>query len=153
MDMPRSSGRVVTAAPAEHTDFRLVRNRKSSTATEGVLLFDLTQVFTLEEPWRDNQPNVSCIPEGSYRCIIAWSNRFQRLMPRLLDVPGRSGILIHPGNTLKDTSGCILVGNLSVAGALHESQLAFAKFWEWLGQASRSGNVVVHISHEPDWSA
>lgn len=45
--------------------------------------------------------------------IINYSPKFKRLLPRLLDVPNFEGILIHTGNTIKDTSGCILVGKLN----------------------------------------
>lgn len=70
--------------------------------------------FTLEEPWRDNKPRISSIPEGTYKCIQhGWEPdtkvKFKRVW-HLLNVPGRSAILIHAGNTIDDTEGCILVG-------------------------------------------
>lgn len=65
--------------------------------------------LTLEEEWKDNVKGLSCIPEGSYLC-----NRITRpsgqVTYQVMDVPGRSAILIHPGNTEKDVEGCILVG-------------------------------------------
>ena len=50
------------------------------------------------------------IPEGTYELVRRMSPSFGRKMWYLKDVPGRSGIMIHSGNTLKDTNGCILVG-------------------------------------------
>jgi hypothetical protein len=52
----------------------------------------------------------TAIPAGTYRVAITASQRFQRHLPELLDVPGHLGIRIHPGNTAQDTHGCILVG-------------------------------------------
>jgi len=60
-----------------------------------------------------------CIPPGTYNIRMAWSQKFQEILPRIENVSGRFGILIHAGNTVKDTSGCILVGrNLQVGRVL-----------------------------------
>lgn len=53
----------------------------------------------------------TAIPKGTYEIIINWSNRFQRQMPLLLNVPQFEGIRIHGGRdivTNKDTSGCLI---------------------------------------------
>ena len=69
--------------------------------------------YTLEDEVRTG-PKVwgeTAIPAGVYEIIINMSPRFKKLLPRLLNVPGFDGILIHKGNTAKDTYGCILVGD------------------------------------------
>lgn len=52
----------------------------------------------------------TAIPAGSYELIVGFSPHYQRPMPRILKVPFYEGCLIHPGNTEKDSEGCILVG-------------------------------------------
>jgi hypothetical protein len=65
--------------------------------------------FTLELPNKENQKNISCIPEGEYKFSRYDSPKFGKCF-RISDVKDRSDILIHTGNFLKDTHGCILVG-------------------------------------------
>ncbi|EAP86682.1 DUF5675 family protein [Croceibacter atlanticus] len=63
--------------------------------------------FTIELPWRENQRNISCIPEGTYEIVARHSKRFQNHL-HVQDVKGRSLILIHPANNaLKELRGCI----------------------------------------------
>jgi hypothetical protein len=73
---------------------------------------DENQVFqckTLELPDRENQRLISCIPKGEYIVIKAFSPKFG-LCFRVTNVQNRDNILIHVGNFLKDTTGCILIG-------------------------------------------
>lgn len=77
---------------------------------------------TLEDVVRETKiPNETAIPSGTYKVIVNMSPRFKRLLPRLLNVPGFDGILIHRGNTPSDTSGCILVGENKVKGKVINS--------------------------------
>lgn len=64
------------------------------------------------------------IPAGTYK--LAWheSPRFKRRLPILQNVPGRSYILIHAGNTDADTEGCILVGFDRAKDSILQSRLA-----------------------------
>lgn len=64
---------------------------------------------TLELPWRNNSINISCIPPGTYEVIKRYSEKYRNHF-HVLNVPGRSMILIHSGNYYTDTRGCILVG-------------------------------------------
>lgn len=81
---------------------------------------------TLEDEVRnleveDKIPGNTAIPEGRYKVIVNVSPKFKRELPRLVDVPGFSGILIHRGNTSEDTSGCILVGENKQKGRVINS--------------------------------
>lgn len=88
----------------------LYRLEKSNAGTFGVLSLD-GEVFcvTLEPPDRGNAPDLSCIPEGVYRCELVDSPHFGRVY-QILDVPDRTHILIHPGNLPRDTHGCVMLG-------------------------------------------
>lgn len=67
----------------------------------------------------------TAIPAGTYKVIIDMSNRFKRLLPLLIDVPNFTGVRIHPGNTDKDTDGCILVGTSQSPDFVGNSRVAF----------------------------
>ena len=82
---------------------------------------------TLENPYINNERNISCIPEGQYkvRLRLARESATRDYLHLLVqDVPNRSFILFHIGNTAKDTSGCILVGNGRKQDAVNNSRLA-----------------------------
>lgn len=88
----------------------LRRVAQSSAGTFGVLLQNKTPLcLTCEDPWNDNKTGISCVPAGNYKCVPHMGEKYKNVW-RLEDVPGRSAILIHAGNTLEDTRGCILVG-------------------------------------------
>jgi len=72
---------------------------------------DVYQCYTLEDKVRETKiKDESAIWTGVYKLIVDFSTRFQKMMPHILNVPEFEGIRIHSGNTDKDTSGCILVG-------------------------------------------
>lgn len=65
---------------------------------------------TLELPWLNNTVQKSCIPAGKYQVVTRFSPKFKNHF-HVLDVPGRTWILIHSGNYFTDILGCILVGD------------------------------------------
>lgn len=65
----------------------------------------------------------TAIPYGEYEIVVKHSPKFDRILPRLLNVPHFEGILIHRGNTAKDSAGCILVGENKVKGKVINSTI------------------------------
>lgn len=123
----------------------LTRRIMSLSFTAGDLAVDRRLCAnTLELPWRNNEPRTSCIPAGTYRVRLSFSPRFLRTLPELLGVPGRSGIRMHPGNTVSDTSGCILVGVRALSpDKLFASKTTFALLIERLVAAEKTGEEIV----------
>jgi hypothetical protein len=91
------------------TEVKILRTHEYEKTTFGVLSINGKPIcLTLENLWLKNERNISCIPTGKYEIKYSWSKKFNKFMWAIDNVPGREGILIHRGNTYKDTSGCIL---------------------------------------------
>src|SRR5712691_769729 len=90
---------------------RLERGPVQADGTFGHLVVDGAPFCeTLENPpGKDKGP----VPAGRYDVTLTFSERFQRKLPLLADVPGFTGVRLHPGNTEADTTGCILLGRWS----------------------------------------
>jgi hypothetical protein len=102
----------------------------------------LTQSMSVEEIKRMKIPHETAIPTGTYRVIVNLSPAKKRMLPRLIDVPGFSGILIHRGNTKNDSSGCILVGENKVKGKVIHSTQYEKRLVEMLIQAQEEGEEI-----------
>ena len=63
-------------------------------------------------------------------------------VPRLDNVPGYSGVLIHVGNTAADTEGCLLLGYNKVKGQVLNSKVAFEKVYNKLSIAKSIGQTI-----------
>ena len=121
---------------------RLIREPSIGGATHGSLYIDGHWVcWTLEDTIREiagqpvatwKVPTHTAIPQGRYPLIITPSVRFQRPLPLVVDVPGFSGVRIHPGNTVADTEGCILVGADRQPQRVLQSRIAFERLFERL---------------------
>lgn len=78
--------------------------------TLGRLFIKGKSFFTLELPWKDNKPSISCIPPGIYKFKKRFSPNKEMVVIELEDVEGRTYIQIHIGNRTSQIEGCILPG-------------------------------------------
>lgn len=97
--------------------------------TNGDLYLDCAGLcHTIELPWKENEPRLSCIPEGKYLLVKRYSTKF-RWHLQLQNVVNRSLILIHAANDAqKELKGCIApVSFLIAAGKGSKSRVVFEK--------------------------
>lgn len=117
--------------------------------TRGVLRID-KELFcvTLELPWKMNQRDISCIPTGTYEVEYVNSLHFG-LSYEVKDVPGRSNILFHRGNTVRDTNGCILLGRkyqwFNGTRAVMQSSRTLGDFVERMAGSPKSLLTVIEV--------
>jgi hypothetical protein len=108
----------------------------------------LSQTMSPEEIRKIKISHETAIPTGVYKVIVNLSPAKRRMLPRLPDVPGFSGILIHRGNTKSDSSGCLLVGENKVKGKVINSTPYEKRLVEILTEAQEHGE---EIEIEIEW--
>jgi len=112
------------------TRVTLTRLSTSKAGTHGVLsIGGRAMLVTLEPP-------EAIVPPGQYKLRSRWSPRFKRKLFEVSEVPGHTDVLIHPGNTIKDTKGCILVGTMRKGEAVLQSRKALEELHRLLGDSS-----------------
>ena len=109
--------------------------------------------------WRKEEKvaGKTAIPTGRYRVMMSYSKTYKRRMPFLQNVPHFTGIMIHTGNSVDDTRGCILVGKAvrpqkpedenptgkaTVIGRLTDSRITFNRLYELIKEAMKKGEEV-----------
>lgn len=99
------------------------------------------------------KPSITAIPKGTYEITLDvisprfCTNSFYKQvcdgkLPRLLNVKGFEGILIHAGNTDKDTSGCLLVGVNKARGQVLNSRETFKELYKLLKDKHDKGEKI-----------
>lgn len=102
----------------------------------------LTSSMTEDEISKIKVYGKTAIPTGTYKINMnvvspkfknrAWARPYNGKIPRLLNVPGFDGVLIHPGNTSENSLGCVLVGKNTIKGMVTQSQDTFHELMEVL---------------------
>ena len=105
----------------------------------------LTQKMSLNDIVRKKVYGKTAIPTGEYQVTLAvispkfkdrsWAKFCGGKLPRLLNVPGFQGVLIHVGNKPEDTLGCILVGYNKIKGQVINSAEAFKNLYSMLDKS------------------
>ena len=110
---------------------RLTRTSRDGKAVHGVLRAGDCEIATLE-----NDDYI--IPCGTYPVKVTWSPKFKRMLPLVLNVPGRSGIRVHRGTKPEHSRGCILVS------AATEQELTA----KWLALQASNEPIKLKIENE-----
>ena len=110
---------------------RLTRISREGKAVRGKMRVNGQDIATLE-----NADYI--IPVGTYPVLVTFSPRFQRNLPLIGNVPGRSGIRIHRGTKPEHSKGCILVS------AANEQQITA----DWLALQASNEPIKITIKNE-----
>lgn len=116
---------------------KLLRRYKSG-YTEGKLIFpDDSNIYCLEREYINNEPYISCIPEGKYLVDRDKQGRFKLYKIREGQIKGRTNIEIHAGNIPEQHSqGCILPCLSIKDGIGYSSKAACDELLKWFGETS-----------------
>ena len=145
----------------------LDRKWKKNTYTIGILYVDgirfcevcedkdrgLKQTDTLSTIKKKKVYGETAVPTGIYNIRmdiispkyagISWYQKVCRgRMPRLENVPGFEGILIHPGNSALDSLGCLLPGRNTIKGQVTSSRDTFEKLFKKMKAAYDRGEKI-----------
>lgn len=125
----------------------LIRNDITPECVRSILYAESEIFHILERPWRSNESNVSCICAGSYTAEFlerSSSGKYRNIF-WLRNVPGRSGILIHNGNTVNHSKGCLIIGKrkgtLGSRRAVFNSKTALHEFVELMERETFTLNI------------
>ncbi len=124
-----------------YMELQLIRYCYGPDHVAGLLKFGDQSVWTLECPWRENQVFTSCCPDGSYP-LVAFDSPDHPGCWVISPVPGRTSILVHVGNTVADTQGCVLIGQQQEPGKVLQSRDALRQLNYTL---QRDTQHVLHI--------
>ncbi|WP_025041579.1 DUF5675 family protein [Nitrosospira briensis] len=129
-------------------ELQIKRTDFSEESTIGELSVNgVFECYTLEDKVRPVKiAGKTAIPSGRYEVIINFSQRFQKQLPLLLNVPNYEGVRIHSGNTAANTEGCILVGETKTDNFIGESRWAFNRLFEKLKIASETEKIFLEIA-------
>lgn len=107
------------------SDLTILRYESGPAGTFGVALHGSRWLCHTLEP-ADRSGDFRCaIKAGRYELTHEWSPKFRMYLPTI-NAPGRSGLRIHAGNFVRDTSGCLIVGNSRALTYLNDSRAALS---------------------------
>lgn len=102
----------------------------------------LTSTMPLEEIKKIKVKDNTAIPIGTYQVLYTYSPRFKRMLPLIDNVLGYEGVRFHAGNSIADTSGCILLGKNTKVGMVTESRVTCNNFYKLIEEAIKKGEKI-----------
>jgi hypothetical protein len=136
-------------------EFRIEIQRKYSgtDCVSGYLLVnDKAVCYVLEKPWLGNLPEISAIPPGTYNANIR-TDGTKGWRIELSNVPDRTNVQIHVGNTTADSRGCMLPGKsidnslCKVTNSKEAMELLRVALEKWQADLQQSVAITVKITH------
>ncbi len=117
---------------------KVIREYRNEVCTIGSLFInDVFFCYTLEDKDRGLKQSdsllfiqakkifgLTAIPSGLYKLTVNQSPKFKRMLPRILEIKGFDGVLLHRGNSANDSLGCILLGYKKGHNSIFESTKA-----------------------------
>ena len=113
----------------------------------------LSNDMSIDEIKKKKEYGQTAIPTGSYEVTMnvvspkfknrSWAKPYNGKLPRLIDVHGYEGVLIHVGNKPEDTLGCLLVGQNKIKGQVVNSTATFHKLMEKLTEANEKNEKII----------
>ena len=140
-------------------ELELTRSVKTNKSTIGELTVNgVFECFILEDKERGLRKDMpiselivmkiktrTAIPTGRYEIVVSFSDKFQKMLPLLLDVPAFAGIRIHPGNTDANTEGCLLPGKTKSPDMIGSSRVAFTALFDKLKAALQREKIFITV--------
>lgn len=119
---------------------------------------DLNKDGDLNDVGEGKIPSLTAIPYGKYEITLKVQSPKYSLrtnykwckgyLPRLINVPHFEGILIHAGNTAKDSAGCIIVGENKVKGQVINSMSTLKRLYGSVLKEASDRNEKIWIKIE-----
>lgn len=120
--------------------------------TFGILTVDGRSFYTVEKPWVNNTPEISCIPSGEYTLTPHASTKYGNVLcminekKKITHFKGhdskRFACLIHTANYEHDVIGCIGLGETYLGHMVTNSKKSIAKFYN-LVNPKESHNLII----------
>lgn len=133
-------------------EIKLIRETFTETSTIGSLFVNgIFFCYTLEDKDRKLESGgekvyaKTAIPRGEYNLVMSFSNRFQKYLPEIQNVPQFAGIRIHSGNTAENSEGCILLGTTKTPDFVGNSKIAVAAFIKKIQAVEKKEKITIEI--------
>ena len=112
-------------------ELTILRYESGPAGTFGVALYGTRWLCHTLEPANRSGGYGSAIRAGHYELTIEWSPKFKRYLPTI-NAPGRTGLRIHAGNFVRETSGCIIVGDSRGITYINNSSAALSALIDYI---------------------